>query len=145
MILDDNLITIENEDLTEATITGKAIALNSFQKPGRMGPIPFFVGVVGEDAAGGTSITIKLQQSDTEDGIYSDVPGSSLTVALADMVTGRNIGWRFLPVGLTKPWFKVVSTQEGSFSAGKLFAGVTVEDHLPYEEGMYIDAGEVKG
>ena len=32
MILDDNLITIENGDLTEATVTGKAIALNSFQK-----------------------------------------------------------------------------------------------------------------
>ena len=145
MILDDNLISIEDGDLTGATVTGKAIALNSFQKPGRMGPIPFFVGVVGEDAAGGTSITIKLQQSDSESGSYSDVPGSSLTVALADMVTGKNIGWRFLPTGLTKPWFKVVSTQAGTFTAGKLFAAVTTEDHLPYEEGMYIDAGVVKG
>lgn len=145
MILDDNLITIENGDLTKETITGEAIALNSFQKPGRMGPIPFFVGVLGEAAAGGTSVTIKLQQSDSESGSYSDVPGASITVALADMTLGKNLGWRYLPAGLTKPWFKLVSTQTGTFTAGKLFAAVTTEDHLPYEEGMYIDAGEVKG
>jgi len=143
MIIDDNLVSIENRELTEA-ITGDPIALTSFQKPGRMGPIPMLVQLT-EDAAGGTSLTLKLQQSDDENGTYADVPGSSMTVPLADMTMGKNIGWRYLPAGVTKPWFKVVVTPDGSFTAGRIFAAVVREELYLYEEGMYIDSGVTRG
>lgn len=143
MIIDDNLVSIENKEIKEA-ITGDPVALTSFQKPGRMGPVPMLVQLT-EDAAGGTSLTLKLQQSDDEKGAFADVPGSSMTVPLADMAMGKNIGWRYLPSGVTKPWFKVVVTPAGSFTAGKIFAAVVREELYPYSDGMYIDSGVTKG
>ena len=144
MILDDNLISIDGKELGSEAITGEAIALTSFQKPGRMGPIPMYTAVTGE-AAGGTSITFKLQQADDKDGAFADVPGSEVAVQLADMEAGKNLAWRFLPMGVTKPWIKVVATPEGEFSGGKLTAAVVREEVLPYEKGMYIDGGVVEG
>lgn len=145
MILDDNLISVECGDLT-GEIEGKAIDLSGFQKPGRMNPIPFYVGVMGDDAPeGGTSITIKLEQADTKCGDFAEIEGLEKTVKLEDMKRGINLGWRFLPPCVTKPWIKVKITKEGEFSKGKMFAAVVSEDYFPYEDGMYIDAGEVKG
>ena len=68
-----------------------------------------------------------------------------MTVALADLKVGKTIGWRFLPAGVTKPWLKMVATPTGEFTAGKIFAAVAREDDQPWEAGMYIDAGVVKG
>lgn len=142
MIIDSNLVSIDSVAL--ASVTGNPVALNSIRKPGRMNPIPCYVGVEGT-AAGGTSVTIKIQQADTQSGSYTDVPGSSVTVPLADMKPGVNIGPRFLPAGVTKPWIKFVCTASGTFTGGKLFAAVVREDELPMEAGLYIDGGVVKG
>lgn len=141
MLIDSNLVSLDGVSIASEA-TGTAVGLTSFLKPGREEPVPVSVRLT-EAAAGGTSLTLKLQQCATEDGSFEDVPGSSLTLAAADLVTGRNLGWRFLPPGVTQPWIRVVATPEGSFSAGKLFAAVVREDELPYEEGMYIDKGRV--
>ena len=46
---------------------------------------------------------------------------------------------------MTKSWLKMVATPTGTFTAGKVFAAVVREDDQPWEAGMYIDAGVVKG
>jgi hypothetical protein len=143
MLLDDNLVSIDAKAIA-ATVTGDAVALTSIMNPGRVEPIPCCV-MVNEAAAGGTSVTIKIQQADTAEGSFADVPGSSVTVALADMIPGKNIGPRFLPAGVTKQWIKFVVTAAGTFTAGKVSAFVGREDEFLNEAGMYIDKGVVLG
>ena len=145
MLIDSNAVLMDSVDIRGAAVTGPAVGLTSFHNPGREEPIPICAKVVKEDFAGGTSVTFKLTQSDTETGTYADVPGSAVTVPLAELQVGQSIGWRFLPRGVSKPWLKMVATPSGAFSAGKLFAMVAREDDLPYESGMYIDKGVVVG
>lgn len=145
MLLDSNLIMMDSTPILAAAVTGPAVALTSLLKPGRAEPIPICAKVVGQDFAGGTSITFKLTQSDTEAGTYTDVPGSAVTVPLADLKIGTPIGWRFLPRRASKPWLKMVATPSGTFTAGKIFGAIVREDDLPYEAGMYIDKGVVQG
>lgn len=141
MIIDSNLVSLDSVAVTGSAVTGSAIALDSFLDPGRMEPIPLCAKVVGEAFAGGTSLTFRITQSDTEDGAYADVPGSEVSVALADLTVGKSIGWRFLPRGVSKPWLKMVVTPTGTFTAGKVFGAVVREDDLPYEAGMFFDKG----
>lgn len=145
MVIDSNLVLMDSTAILGTAVTGNAVPLTSFLKPGREEPIPICAKVVGTDFAGGTSITFKLTQCATSDGTYTDVPGSSVTVALADLTVGKSIGWRFLPRGVTAPWLKMVATPSGTFAAGNVFAAVVREDALPMEAGMYIDKGVVKG
>lgn len=145
MLIDSNLVLLDSADVRGAAVTGPAVGLTSFLHPGRMEPVPICAKVVGGDFAGGTSVTFKLTQSDSKDGSYTDVPGSAVTVPLADLKVGQTIGWRFLPRGASKPWLKMVATPSGTFTAGKVFACVAREDELPYTAGMYIDKGVVQG
>lgn len=144
MLLDDNTVLLDSVPVLGAAVTGKAIALNALQFPGRAEPIPVTANV-SETFAGGTSVTFKLTQSDKQDGTYTDVPGSSATLALSDLTKGKTIGWRYLPFGTSKPWLKMVATPTGTFTAGKVFAAVVREDDQPYVPGMYIDKGVVRG
>ena len=145
MLIDSNAVLLDSAAITSSAVTGPAVGLTSLMKPGRAEPIPIVAKVVEAAFAGGTSIEFKLTQSDTEGGSYEDVPGSTVTVALAVLKVGKTIGWRFLPPGVTKPWLKMVATPTGTFTAGKVFAAVVREDDQPWEAGMYIDAGVVKG
>lgn len=145
MVIDSNLVLMDSTPILGAAVTGNAVPLTSFLKPGREEPIPVCAKVVGTDFAGGTSITFKLTQCATSDGTYTDVPGSSVTVPLSDLTVGKPIGWRFLPRGASMPWLKMVATPTGTFTAGKIFGAVVREDDLPYEAGMFIDKGVVKG
>lgn len=144
MIIDDNAVLIDAQAVTSAAVTGPAVGLTSLLKPGRAEPIHVVAKVMDADFAGGTSIEFKLQQADTENGSYEDVPGSTITVELANLTAGKSIGWRFLPPGVSKPWIKMVATPTGTFTAGKIFAAVVREEFLDYENGMYIDAGVLK-
>ena len=144
MLIDSNTVLFDSVAVTSSPVTGDAVGLTSLFKPGRAEPIPVSLKVV-EDFAGGTSITFKLTQADSETGVYSDVPGSLLTVVLADLKKGKLIGWRFLPSGVSGQWLKMVATPSGTFTSGKVFAAVVREDVLPYEAGMYIDGGTVRG
>lgn len=141
MVIDSNLVLMDSTPILGTAVTGNAVPLTSFLKPGREEPIPICAKVVGTDFAGGTSITFKLTQCATSDGTYTDVPGSSVTVALADLTVGKSIGWRFLPRGVTAPWLKMVATPSGTFTAGKVFGAIVREDDLPMEAGMYFDKG----
>ncbi len=143
MILDDNLIFFDRASLGSA-VSSAAVPLNSLFKPGKAEPIAVFV-KVNETAATGTSITLKLQEADTEAGDYSDVPGSSETILTAALVKDAKIYQRFLPAGVTKQWLKISVTATGTYTAGKVTAAIVREDEQPYEAGMYIDKGTVQG
>ena len=142
MLIDSNLVLKEGD--AYATGAGDALALTSLKFAGRMEPIPFIFKVT-TSYTGGTSMTFKLQQSDTENGSYTDVDGSSFTLALAALVVGAEAPIRYLPRGVTKPWIKLAYTAAGTFTAGKIFAGVTRESPEAYAAGMYIDSGTVVG
>lgn len=143
MIIDDTLVSIDGEAI--AAITGKAVPLTSLTRPGtNHAPIPMTVLVLGKPA-GGTSVTLKLQQAEAEGGTFADVPGSTITVAVADIRPGLNMGWRYLPAAVDKPWIRVVVTPTGTFTAGRIFAAVLGEDEMPMREGMYASAGRIVG
>ena len=138
MLIDSNLVSIDCKPI--AAITGDAVDLANLKKPGRH-DVPVCVKVI-EAAAGGTSVTVKLQQGDTATGSFADV--ASKTVVLADLKKGADIGWKTIPKEVTKPWIKVVTTVSGTFTGGKLFAAVVREEEQPYEAGLYINGGVVK-
>ena len=142
MILDSNCVSIDDQAITSSAVTGNAVPLNMFWKPGRQDPI--CVAIKGSAFAGGTSITFKVTECDTATGTFTDVPGS-VTVALADLQKGGNLAFRYLPTKTAKQWIKIVATPTGTFTAGKLTAAVVREDDLPYEAGMYINKGAVVG
>ena len=143
MLIDSQLVFLDGEDISAAT-TGNAVALTSFLKPGREEPIPLCIRMV-EAAAGGTSLGITLQESDSEDGTWSDVPGAALTVKLEGLGEGARLGWRWLPATVEMPWVRLSVTPKGSFTAGKIFAALAREDALPYAAGMHIDGGVAQG
>lgn len=144
MILDDNLVFFDRASLGSA-VTSAAVPLTSLFKPGKAEPICVFC-KCNETAATGTSITLKLTESDTESGVYSDVPGSSETILTAALVKDAKIYLRWLPGSVKKQWLKVGVTLTGStFTSGKITAAIVREDELPYVTGMYIDKGAVVG
>lgn len=142
MIIDSNLVLVDSAALS-GTVTSNVVGLTSLKKPGKFDAIPIYFGCTG-DVAGGTSIAVKLQQSDTSSGEFADVPGSSMTLLLADLqaiAAGGHAPYKYLPRGVTKPWIKMVVTATGTFTGGKFFAAIMREDDEPYEEGFYIDRG----
>lgn len=141
MIIDDNLVSIDHVQLSSGAITGEPIALTSLFKPGRHHEaIPVNVSV-SPDVAGGTQITLSLQQADSADGAFVEVDGTELIVTMDNMEPGTNIGWRYLPSGVTKQWIKFVATPGGTFTAGTLFAAIVRDDEMPYTDGLYLDRG----
>lgn len=143
MILDDNLVFFDRASLA-STVTSAAVPLTSLMKPGRAEPICVFV-KVNETGAGGTSIAVKLQESDTESGSYTDVAGSSETILTAALVKDSKVYLRWLPGGVKKQWLKCSVTATGTYTAGKITAAIVREDDQPYEAGMFIDKGAVVG
>lgn len=147
MILDDNLVFLDGAALTEA-VTSEPVALNALFRPGAShDAIPICI-MLTEKAAGGDSLELKLQEADSADGEYADVPGATLSVPAAELTTGAagaRIGWRHLPRGVTKGWLRLTVTPSGSFSAGTIFAALTREDGQPWSEGMFINAGRTVG
>lgn len=140
MLLDDNTISIDNCSISE-TLTGDAIPLTSILRPGRAEPVCVFIRAT-EKAAGGTSVTLTIEHSDTEKGTFSAV--ATATVAADDLCPGKIPGWRWLPPSVIKPWIRIKATPSGTFTAGKIFAAITREDPQEYEDGMYIDKGQLQ-
>ena len=144
MIIDSNLIF--SDGAVAKSGDSAVVALNAFHNPSRQDSIPVFMQVTGGDITGVSALEIKLQQSDSEKGEWTDVPAAQLNLtSAAQMKKGCRFGWRFLP-DATKPWLRLHYTVSGSAGGeGRLFAAIVGEDELPYEKGMYIDGGVVRG
>lgn len=144
MIIDSNAVLMDNKAITSTTVNGDAVGLTSLFKPGRAEPIRIVTKVVS-DFSGGTSVTFKLSECATQNGSYYDITSSAITIPTSELRAGKVIGWRILPSGVSKRWIKMVAAPTGTFATGSVFAAVVREEEQPYEEGMYIDAGTVKG
>ena len=138
MLIDSNLVSIDDKPI--GAITGDAIPLTSVLKPGRHEPVCVCIRAT-EKAAGGSSVTVTIQQSDSEKGSYADA--ASTTVPAAQLIPGRTLVFRWLPTSVDKNWIKIKVAPSGEFTAGKIFAAIVREDHLDYEDGMYIDKGKL--
>ena len=141
MIIDDNLVLYEG---TPTAGAGDAVALTSFLNPSKQDPIPVILKCT-QNLAGATSVAVKLQQSDTKTGTYVDVPNSTVTIPTASFKVGNRVGWKYLPNGTTKQWLKLHVTVTGTLTAGKMFCAISGFMDEAYEDGMYINKGEVIG
>ena len=140
MLIDSNNVTLDSVPLTGAA-TGQAIPLTSLLRPGLSEPVCVFIRVT-EQPAGGSGVTLSIETADKEKGTFTEV--ASATVAAADLIPGHILGWRWLPPSVKKPWIRVKATPQGSFTAGKIFAAIVREDPIEYEDGMYIDKGQLQ-
>ena len=145
MLLDSNNISIDNKPATSA-ITGDAIPLTSLLKPGREEPVCVFIratepvcAATGDGAA--SAMTFTIQQSDKKDGTFETV--ATATASLDDLAKSVPLAWRWLPPSVTKSWIKINANANGNVASGKIFAAIVREDPLDYEDGMYIDKGQL--
>jgi len=144
MLIDSNLVFL---DSVEAVSGASApVALTSFWTPRREEPVPVSMKIVEGDLAGVTSLGVQLQQACAQEGPWEDVPGAAITISDASrLVMGGGFGWRFLPA-VSGSWLRLNLTVEGSSTGeGRLFAAIVREDELPWEAGMFIDGGVVRG
>lgn len=144
MLIDSNLVLVEAE-IKGAPLNGDPVALTSLTIPGKFDCIPVYFSATA-DIAGGSKVTVKLQQADTKDGVYADVPGSTWEATLDELkacVKGSRVGVKWLPRGVVKQWIKMIVTPTGTFTAGKVFAAIVREDDEAYEPGLYIKDGRV--
>lgn len=144
MLIDSNLVFFDSAEAKSGE--SLPVALNMFWKPGRQGPIPVCLKIVGGDLTGATSFSVQLQDGCSAEGPWEDVPGAQISVSDgAQLTAGRVLGWRYLPPAAGN-WLRLKLTLEGSVTGeGRIFAAVVREDEFPWEEGLYIDGGVVRG
>lgn len=134
----------DQQAITATADSTKKVHLGGLKIAGKQDPI--FIDIrVNADFNNLTSLAAKLQQADTENGAYTDVPGGdSGAVLLASLKAGYKFGLRILPRGVTKPWLKLVYTVVGTApTTGKVTAALVREEQDSYEAGQYIDKGKV--
>ncbi len=134
MIIDSHLILFEG---AVKSATGEPIALTSLHLPGKVEPVLITTRFT-ENLAGATSVTLTLQQAESETGTYSNVVGGAMTVTAADFVVGKRTGWRFLPRSVEKPWLRLQVAVTGTPTAGKLFCAVSGFEDEPYETTQLV-------
>ena len=144
MLIDSNLVFLDSAEAK--TADSLPVPLNSFWKPGRQEPIPICLKIVGGDLTGATSLKVQLQDGCAAEGPWEDVPGAGIALTdAARMKAGRSLGWRYLPPAAGN-WLRLKVTVAGTVTGeGRLFAAVVREDDLPWEDGMHIDGGVVRG
>ncbi len=97
---------------------------------------------VTKDVNNLTSLTVKLQQSDTPTGAFADV-GSGITLTLAELKAGNTFRFE-LPDNAVKPSLRLNYTIAGTApSTGKLFAAITRDSLLGFAVGQKINKGKV--
>jgi hypothetical protein len=134
----------DQQAITATADSTKKVHLGGLKIAGKMDPI--FIDIrVNADFLTLTSLAAKLQQADTENGSYTDVPGGdSGAIGVANLKAGYKFGLRILPRAVTKPWLKLVYTVAGTnATAGKVTAALVREEQDSYEAGQYIDKGRV--
>ena len=142
-IIDANAILFEGSLTADAV--GNAVALNALKIPGRMEPMPLRLSVTEAfDPAEVQSLTIAMQEADSEDGPWTDVPGATVTVPNTAEAPGLSLGarpyLRFVPQGLRKSRLRLAFTltpvSGQSVSKGRLFAALLREEDFPYEQEL---------
>lgn len=137
-IIDSHCILFEGP--LNAESTGKAVPLTALRLPGRMEAMPLRISVTrGFEAEKTTSLFLTLQQADSADGQWQDVPGAAISVPGAELAEGARLGWRFLPQAVRKNWLRLKLSPAGDGSHdGHIFAALLREEDFPYEKGLRV-------
>lgn len=101
---------------------------------GRGEPVPIVVQVV-EDFAGGTDVTAQLVASDTVDssGQLSgtvEVIMSTAAIPTATLKAGYHFRLGYIPPGVDKKYVALRYVSTGTYTAGKISAGIVMDKHL---------------
>ena len=142
MAIIDSTSVFHEGPLTAET-DSRAVPLTALRLPGRMEPIPFRICVPEAfDPAELDTLAITLQEADSNDGSWTDVPDASLNIAGTSLTAGARVGWRHVPQGVRKSWLRLhlVPTPQSSqtVSKGSLFAALTREEDMPYEPALQV-------
>ena len=140
-IIDSTAVFFEGP-LTAQT-DSRAVPLTALRLPGRMEPIPFRIsvsqGFLAEELA---SLTLTLQEANSADGPWTDVPDATLTIAGTALTAATRLGWRHVPQGVRKSWLRLhlVPAPQASknVTTGRIFAALTREEDLPYEPALQV-------
>ncbi len=136
MILDSNAILCDGLPTSASSI--KAVD-TGFIQAGRKNILFYFN--VTEELKGGTSLHLSLYESDTKDGTYTAIIGSSFSLDSSSLTAGVKVPYKFLPQATKKRWIKLVVTPTGSFTAGSVLCALVREEEQEYVDGMYFDKG----
>lgn len=91
-IIDSHCILFEGPLSAEST--GKAVPLTALRLPGRMEPMPLRISVTrGFAKERTTSLDLTLQEADSADGEWQDVPGAAISVPGEELGEGARLGW----------------------------------------------------
>ena len=142
MAIIDSTSVFHEGPLTAET-DSRAVPLTALRLPGRMEPIPFRICVPEAfDPAELNTLAITLQEADSNDGSWTDVPDASLTITGTALTAGARVGWRHVPQGVRKSWLRLhlVPTPQSSqtVSKGSLFAALTRDEDMPYEPALQV-------
>lgn len=110
-------------NLGEAAIAPHAPAATR-QDFGGANNIPVLIQVT-EDFAGGTSLQVDLEMSDTSDFSSPVVAASSPVVSLASLKAGFQMPISVLPHPTDKQYIRLNYTVAGTMTAGKVTAGIS--------------------
>ncbi|HJG34423.1 MULTISPECIES: hypothetical protein [Desulfovibrio] len=137
-IIDSHCILFEGPLSAEST--GKAVPLTALRLPGRMEPMPLRISVTrGFAKEQTTSLALTLQEADSAEGEWQDVPGAAITVQGAELGEGARLGWRFVPQAVRKSWLRLKLSPAGSGSHdGHIFAALLREEDFPYEKELRV-------
>ncbi len=136
MILDKNTILCDGLPTQSANI--KAVD-TGFIQAGRKNILFYFN--VSEDLKGGSTLNFSLHESESENGSFTVITGSTFSLSASDLQSGVKVPYKFLPQSTQKRWIKLVVSAEGTFTAGKVLCALVREDEQEYAEGMYFDKG----
>ena len=142
MAIIDSTSVFHEGPLTAET-DSRAVPLTALRLPGRTAPIPSRIRVPHALAPPEPdTLALTLQEADSSDGSWTDVPDASLTIAGTALTAGARVGWRHVPQGVRKGWLRLhlVPTPQSSqtVSKGSLFAALTREEDLPYEPALQV-------
>lgn len=105
-----------------------------------MEPMPLRISVTrGFAKEQTTSLDLTLQEADSADGEWQDVPGAAISVPGEELGEGARLGWRFVPQAVRKSWLRLKLAPSGSGSHDRhVFAALLREEDFPYEKELRV-------
>lgn len=119
MILDEQALFSDKQAITADAASTNVIKVGGNIAKGT--PVEVLCQVITE-FAGLTSLEVKVQTCDTENGTYEDIAGSG-AVEVAKLVAGYRFPIKFLPNGVKK-FIRLYYDVTGTGTAGTITAGV---------------------
>lgn len=132
MIFDRQTLFSDAQAVTATAVSTNTIDLGPIatgrkRRVGLGEKIPVVIQVV-EAFAGATSLTVSVQESDTESSGFADI-ATSVAVPVASLKPGYRFEIDVMPRNQSKRYIRLNYTVEGAATAGRVTAGVVLGDN----------------